>query len=145
MPEPVNSLPRRFLHMKKRPISITVTLGFIFINILIWLAFGIIVAANLHPALPDQPVVKTVMASLALAVAVVLSVLVFFLIRHSRIAYYLTLGLFTALSLAALFDNFGWIDLVVLIINLVPIILLIKERSWFLQIKTGIIEDQKLA
>jgi hypothetical protein len=119
--------------MTNRPRSVSAVLIFIIFNALVWLALGIIIASNAHPALPDVPLVKGIMAFLALAIAGILSGLFVYLGKRSRIAYFSSLGLLAVISVVTIFDQFGWVDLVILIINVVPLILLIKDRAWYLQ------------
>ncbi len=120
------------IHMTRRPLSVSAALIFILLNALVWLAFGVIIAANAHPALPDLPLIKGVMAFLALATVVILLGLFVLLGKRNRIAYFIALGLFIAISLLTIFDEFGLADLVILVINIIPIILLIKDRDWYL-------------
>jgi predicted membrane channel-forming protein YqfA (hemolysin III family) len=56
-----------------------------------------------------------------------------FLRRRSSLAYYLTLGLLSVISLLTLTDDFGLSDLIVLIITIAPFVLLIKDRGWYLE------------
>jgi hypothetical protein len=119
--------------MDTRPRSVSVTYGFIILNICIWFALGIIIVFNLHPAMPDQPLVKGVMAILAIAAAGTLLGIFIFLRKHSRLAYYLALAFFCVSSLLIIFDDVGLVDLIVLAINVIPLILLIKDRGWYLQ------------
>jgi lysylphosphatidylglycerol synthetase-like protein (DUF2156 family) len=122
-------------HVNNRPLTVTITLIFIALNILVWLALGIIIAVNALPGLPDLPILKGIMAFLSLAMAGILIVLFIFLLRGSRIAYYLILALLIFTALLAIFDEVGLSDLVVLIINIIPVVLLIKDRPWYLQAK----------
>lgn len=126
--------------MTNRPFSVTVTMIFILLNSLIWLALGVIITANLHPSLPDQPLIKGIMASLSFTTAVILVGLYIFLNKRNRIAYFLALVFLGATSVVSIFDEFGWTDLVVLAINLVPIILLIKDRAWYLKARPDAID-----
>jgi hypothetical protein len=119
--------------MQKRPRSVSVTLIFIAINALIWLVLGVLIALHAHPALPSSPLVQGLMAFLSFAMAGALFGLFFLHIKRIRIAYFLTLGLFVIITIAFVFDEFGWIDLLALLMNLVPIALLIKDRAWYLQ------------
>jgi lysylphosphatidylglycerol synthetase-like protein (DUF2156 family) len=123
------------LHKTNRPLSVTATLVFILLNILVWLALGVIIAANAHPTLPDLPLVKGTMAFLAFVTAFILLGLFIFLSKRNWIAYFLALALFVATSLLTIFDEFGLADLVVLTINIAPIVLLIKDRAWYLQVR----------
>jgi lysylphosphatidylglycerol synthetase-like protein (DUF2156 family) len=126
---------RKGFQMTKHPLSVIVCLVFILLNSLIWLVFGVIIAVNAHPAIPAQPLIKGIMAFLSIAIAVILLVLFVLIRRHNRIAYFLALAGFIVTSLLTIFDDFGLSDLVVLAINIVPIVLLIKDRAWYLQVQ----------
>ncbi len=119
--------------MANRPPSVSVALILTLINALLWLVFGVIIAAGLHPALPDDPFIKGTMAILSLAASGTLLGLYFALRKTSRIAFFLTLGVFIFISLLTFADQFGLADMVVLALNLVPVFLLIKDRAWYLQ------------
>ena len=119
--------------MDNRPRSVTVTYGFIILNIIIWFALGLIIAFNLHPAMPDQPLVKGIMAILSFAAAGILLGVFIFLRKRSRTAYYLALAFFCVSSLLTIFDDVGPVDLVALAFSIIPIILLVKDRDWYLQ------------
>lgn len=122
--------------MAKQPTTVRVNLFFILINAILWLMFGVIIIANLHPALPDQPYIKQAMAFMSFIFAALLFVSVIFLRRQNRIAYYLLLMFFAFVTVLTVFDNLGYSDLLVLVINIIPIVLLIKDRNWYLQMKT---------
>ena len=111
---------------------------FILLNALVWLALGMIIALHAHPALPDNPIVQGGMAFLSFCAAGLLLGLFIFLLRRVRIAWFAALGILAVTSILAIFDDFGWSDLVVLVVNLVPMILLIKDRAWYLQGKPAI-------
>jgi lysylphosphatidylglycerol synthetase-like protein (DUF2156 family) len=119
--------------MIHRPLSVTITLIFLFLNALVWLALGVIIAANIHPALPDLPIVKGVLVILSLCASGILLGLLFLLRKRSRIAWFVALGFLAITSILTIFDDFGWTDLIVLVINIIPIVLLIKNRAWFLK------------
>jgi len=127
---------RKGLFMVNRPLSVTVSLIFIFLNSLVWLAFGVIIAANAHPALPSLPLVRGAMAFLSFGTALIFLGAFIFLMKQIRIAYFIALGLLVVTSLLTIFDQFGLVDLIFLIINVVPVILLIKDRAWYLQGKS---------
>ena len=118
--------------MNKRPLSVRVVFLLIGLDALLWLALGLIIAVDAHPALPVQANIKTMMAILSLVAAVVLLGLSMFLAKRSRVAYYLTLAFLLVASLLIILDEVGWIDLVVLALQIIPIILLLKERTWYL-------------
>jgi len=123
------------LEMKNRPLSVNATFAFILLNIIIWLALGIIIAVDAHPAIPDVPIMKGILAALSLVIACVLIVLFIFIYRRNRTAFYLTLAFFAVTSALTIIDEVGLSDIVVLVINIIPIVLLIKDRNWYLQAK----------
>ncbi len=121
--------------MTNRPKSVIAGYIFILLNALIWLVLGIIIAINAHPALPDSPGIRWIFAGLSISMAVIILVVFIFLYRRIRMAYYLSLAIFISTAVLTIFDNVGWSDIVVLILNLVPIVLLIIDRNWYLQQK----------
>ena len=118
--------------MANRSASIIITRLFVLLNILIWLSLGIIIAFNVHPAVPDQPLLKALMAAGSLVLAAFFSGLFYLLSKQNRYAYFLIVALFITTSLLTIFDDFGWVDLIVLVINLIPLGLLLKDRKWYL-------------
>jgi hypothetical protein len=124
--------------MNKRPLSVAVALAFVILNLLVWLGLGILVAVNAHPALPDSPLVRGVMSAGSFVIAgVILVLMILLLYRHSRAAYHLTIAFFVFTSLLNFFDDFGLVDLVALVINILPVILLLKDRTWYLSGRQG--------
>jgi len=71
------------------------------------------------------------MAILAILIACIFLVLGIYVTKRNRIAFFLTAGLLLISSLLTIFDDFGLIDLAFLIINMIPLFLLIKDRFWF--------------
>ena len=75
-----------------------------------------------HPALPDQALIQCGMAFLSFAASAILFRLVILLAKRSRIAWFVGLGFLALTAILAIFDDFGWADLRVLVINIIPII-----------------------
>ena len=121
---------------KKTPISFSITLIFILLSAAIWLALGFIVAADLHPALPYLEGIQWMMSMVSLFIGIFLLGSIFFLRNRSRPAYFLTIVLLASVSILTIMDDFGLVDLVVLLINFIPFILLVKDRDWYLGSKT---------
>jgi hypothetical protein len=93
---------------------------------------------NAHPALPVPPALKWIMALLSIGMAGILLGLFVLLRKGNRGAYYLILAFFAVTSLLTIFDDVGLSDIVVLILNIIPIVLLIQDRAWYFQIKPKI-------
>jgi len=125
-------------NVTNRPLTVTVSMIFILVNTMIWITLGIVITVNAHPGLPDLPPMKGIMAFFSLAIAGFLLALLIFILKRNRIAYYLTLTAFIVTALLAIFDDVGLSDVVVLILNIIPSVLLIKDRSWYLQAKPQI-------
>lgn len=121
--------------MNKPPVSVIVTLFLILLNALVWLVFAIITVSGLHPAIPEGDLVRWGMSILAFLTCVFLIVVYFLLRRQGGVAYYLMLGMLSLISLLSVTDEFGLLDLFVLVINVVSFLLLIKDRAFYLQRK----------
>lgn len=119
--------------MNRRPLTVTINLAFILVNAVIWLILGIIIALDIHPAPAESPAMKTGMAIISIIISALLLVFTFFLYRHNRMVYYYSLAFFIFTSILTVFDDFGVADLAFLIISIVPIILLLKDRRWYIQ------------
>jgi hypothetical protein len=117
--------------MMKRPTVATLALGLIGLIAVLWAAFGAIVVANLHPALPDEPAIRSVLGLASFLIAVALVFLWVLLIRQNRWAYMATLILLGAFILATFLDDVGWADLVFVGLCALGLGLLLKERKWF--------------
>ena len=115
-----------------RPITIKLTLVFILVNAFIWLLLGILIAFNYHMGLPDNVTMKAVLAVLSFLIGFILIGLAYFIQKHYHNAYYLSLLIFIGAALLTIFDDFGLADLLVLILNLIPVFLLLKDRKWYL-------------
>jgi hypothetical protein len=72
------------------------------------------------------------MTFLSIALAAILLGLFIFLFRGNRAAYFLTLAFFAFTAILTIFDDVGPSDLVVLAINIIPLLLLIKDRAFYL-------------
>ena len=123
--------------MDRPPRSVTVTYGVIILNIAIWITLGLIIALDLHPGMPGQPLVKGVMTILSFAAAGVLFGIYLFLRKHNRIAYYFALAFFGVSVIVTFFDDVGRVDLAFVVFSLVPIVLLIKDRGWYLHTESN--------
>lgn len=121
--------------MTPRPLTVKINLVVILVNALIWLALGIIIAIDTHPGLPDMPEMKGILAILSILIAGILLVLTFFLFKQITIAFYLTLAFFGISAFLTIFDDVGLADLGFVVICLIPVVLLIKDRAWYLQTK----------
>ncbi|MBN2556751.1 MAG: hypothetical protein JXA97_12495 [Anaerolineales bacterium] len=117
--------------MGEIPLSVGIGRGLILLNALIWLAFALFLAAGLHPALPDDGITRWVMAALSLMAGTAEFGLLM-IIPGSRLAYCLLLALLSLIAVLSVADEVGLADLIVLLLTLAPIVLLHKDRRWYL-------------
>ena len=113
------------------PRTVKITLGLILLDAIIWLGLGVLLVLDAHPAFPDQPLVRGWMALLSIAAGCVVLVLLRFLAKPKGLAFFGMLGVLVAASLAVFLDDIGLVDLVVLLVFLIPLVLLIKDRAWY--------------
>jgi hypothetical protein len=102
------------------------------VNALVWLAFAAVVALGMHPSLPTGDLVSVGVAGLALLAAVILVFLALLLRRRSRWGFILTVAALAVLAILTIADQVGFVDLVVLAIVVTPLVLLIKDRGWYM-------------
>jgi len=119
--------------MKNIPTVIKVALVFILLSALTWLVIGVLIAAQLHPGMPSDPLIKWGMALASFAAFAVLVALAWLLAKRRRLAYIIALVALAVVMLLTIFDDVGWADVAAFIINLVPFVLLIIGRKWFMQ------------
>jgi GNAT superfamily N-acetyltransferase len=119
-------------HLKRRPNSVTFTFGLILLTAAFWLGFAVFVAMGAIPSIPVG-VIRWGMAILATGVAVVLAGLTYLLWRRVRLAYYGTVALLTIVVVLSITDQVGLPDLLTLLVSLAALVLLLKERAWYLQ------------
>lgn len=139
MVDPVNSPDSELNKPRANTVPYTVRIAFslIFLVALVWVLFGIIVVARLHPALPDMPVIRWGIGLTAIIAGSILAILDVLLLRRNSIAYWALLGGLIILAFANLLDQFGWIDLLVMLLTLVPAALIFRDRKWYLYAHIG--------
>jgi len=120
-----------------KPLSVKVCLFLILLIALLWASFSIYVALDGHPSYSHKGLFKWIMAGLTFFAALVLLVLWFLLRKRVKPAWYFTVIMLTATTLAGLFDDIGWIDVLVMLGSAIPLVLLLKDRKWYLRISTG--------
>ncbi len=119
--------------MKIIPNTVKITLVLLGIVAVIWIVFGIAVVARLHPAFPVEPFFRWGIGSIAILAGLVMARLAVLLWKRKKFAWWLVLIGMSLFAMATFLDQIGWVDLLVLAITVVPIVLLIRDRQWFLQ------------
>jgi hypothetical protein len=118
--------------MRNFPATVRIALAFFGVNILIWFGFAVLVLAGAHPALPRDPAVRGILAALAFAAAAGLSLAVFLLAKRLRFGYCLSVAALGLLAILTFADDVGPADWIYLVLVLIPLILLVRDRGWYL-------------
>jgi hypothetical protein len=121
------------VRLMNEPPSIQLNRLMIYLNAILWLAFALIIAVGAHPSYPIGSLLHLPMALAASMVTLVLFALAWWLRKPNAIAYWVCVSALAATILMALLDEVGPADLVFLLITAFPLILLIKNRSWYLR------------
>lgn len=98
---------------------------------IVWLGFGIFAAFGGIASLPPGPI-RRVIGGLAVAAAAALAVTALLLRRRIRIAYFFAVLMLTAIAVLSLTDQVGAPDVAALLVSLIPLVLLLKDRWWYL-------------
>jgi hypothetical protein len=100
---------------------------------LMWFGFGVFAASGGIVSIPRMGPTRWVIGGLAVAAAVALAVTALLLRRRIRIAYFFAIAMLTAIAVLSLTDQVGLLDLASLLVSLVPLVLLLKDRAWYLR------------
>jgi len=119
--------------MTNPPSTVRTTRLLVLLNALLWFLFGIIAAAGIHPSFREAGLLRSAMAGSALVAAIILVAFAGQLKRRSRFGYILTVALLAVMILASLLDDFGLADLLFVLVTLVPLVLLLKDRAWYVR------------
>lgn len=123
--------------MTAPPSTVRTTRLLVLLNALLWLVFGVITVAGAHPSYREAGLLRWVMAASGLLAAIVLAVLSELLRGRPSVGYRLTVPLLAVIILASFLDEFGLADLIFVLVTLLPLALLLKNRAWYLRPASG--------
>jgi len=121
--------------MKESPVVVKIALIFILLNALIFFVLGVLIAGGWHSGIPEDAALKWIMMLGMFGGAIVLALLYLLLAKRRRLAFFIALVALALIMMLTIFDQVGWIDLLMLLITFIPFALLILGRKWFLQKK----------
>jgi len=119
--------------MDRFPATVRVALLLLALDALMWFAFGTVAGAGGIASIADPPALRWVMAGLAWASAAALAGLAILLGKRNRVAFYLALILLAIIAVLSIADQIGILDLVSLAVSVIPLVLLLKDRGWYLR------------
>ena len=117
--------------MKTLPKSVFITFILISIDGLFWLGFAVLTAAGFIPSIPAGAM-RWTMALLALGCAAFMGGIIFLLWKRKRFAFYFAAALLGGIAVLSLMDQIGLLDILSFLVNLAALVLLLKDRGWYL-------------
>ena len=119
--------------MNRFSTTVLAALVLILLDAILWLAFGIAAACGSIASIAHPAIVRWVTAGLAWASAATLAGLAILLGRRSRLAFHLAVILLAIIAILSLADEVGLLGLVSLAVSVVPLMLLLKDRGWYVR------------
>ena len=119
--------------MKHPPKTTLITQILILLNAAIWAGYGLYTLLTHNTSGTGHSAATWIMSALALASAAALVIVVLLLRKRNRWGYLFGLALLTLIAVLSITDEIGLLDVLSLLISLAPLILLIRDRKWYLQ------------
>jgi lysylphosphatidylglycerol synthetase-like protein (DUF2156 family) len=119
--------------MNRFPATVRAALLLLALDALMWFAFGVVAAAGGIASIANPPTLRWVMVGLAWASAAALAGLAILLGRRIRVAFYLAVILLAIIAVLSIADQVEWLDLASLAVSVIPLVLLLKDRGWYLR------------
>lgn len=120
--------------MKTLPKSVVFTLALILLNAVFWLGYTVITVLGGTHLTSVPVVVRWLIFLLALGSSVLLTGIALLLKRRSRWGFYAGVLMLTLIAVLSITDEFGVLDFFSLLISLVPLGLMLKDRGWYLKL-----------
>lgn len=118
--------------MNRPPLTVSATIFLIGLDALVWLGFAVFTSFGGIPSI-SEGVLRWLMASMALGASAVLAFLAVGLRRRNRFAFYGALAVLGAIAVLSIADQVGLLDLVSPAISVTPLVLLVRDRRWYLR------------
>ncbi len=119
----------------KIPLTVKLTQWIILGVGLIWIVFSLYMAIGPDPSFAKLGAYRWILAAATFGPGLVCVVLWFLLCKRWKPAWYLTVIALGLMTIAILFDQVGWVDVLVMLGSAIPFVLLIIDRKWYLKAK----------
>lgn len=119
--------------MKQFPTSVRVALAFLILDAFLWFTFGAATAGGAIASIAQPPLLRWGMAGLAWLSAASLAGIALLLSRRSRPAFFAAVILLFVIAVLSIADQVGIVDLAALAVSAAPLVLLLKDRAWYLR------------
>jgi lysylphosphatidylglycerol synthetase-like protein (DUF2156 family) len=118
------------------PFSVKLTQIIILVVGILWIGFSLFIALGLHPTYSRMGGFQWIIAGMTLVPGLACLVLWFLLRKRWKPAWYLAVIALAFMTVAGIFDQVGWVDVLVMLGSAVPLALLIIDRKWYLKAKS---------
>ncbi|HCS39098.1 MAG TPA: hypothetical protein DIW44_05870 [Anaerolineaceae bacterium] len=119
----------------KIPNSVTLTQIIILVIGIVWIGFSLYMAIGPDPSFAQLGAYRWIMAGMTFAPGLFLVVMWFLLRKRWKPAWYLAVIALGLMSVVIIFDQVGWVDVLVMLGSAIPFVLLIIDRKWYLKTK----------
>lgn len=117
----------------KTPVTVAVTQIIILLIGVLWIGFSFYIALGLHPTYSRMGGFQWIIAGMSLVPGVIFVVLWVLLRKRWKPVWYLAVIALGFMTGAIIFDQVGWVDVIVMLGSAVPFVLLIIDRKWYLK------------
>jgi len=119
--------------MPRQPWTVRITFVSFLVIAALWLLFSLFVVLGGNVSYFHIGAFRWIMAGLTFLASILLAALGYLLRRRFKPAWYFSVLLLAAMILAGFMDELGLIDYAFIVLYLIPLALLIKDRKWFLK------------
>lgn len=118
---------------EQTPVTVKVTLFAIFTVGILWVGFSFLMAFSPFSSFSRLGFYRWIMAGMTFAAGAGMIVLWVLLRNRRKIAWYLAVIALSLMSVAIVFDQVGWVDVLVMLASAMPLALIIIDRKWYLK------------
>ena len=123
--------------MNRSPKSVRLALIFILLDAGLWLFYAFLMAFGGIRPFAAPTTIRWVLAALALGCSAALAGTAILLRKHNRFAYFGGLVLLEVVAILSITDEIGLADFSLALISFIPIVLMLKDRGWYLRQNNG--------
>jgi hypothetical protein len=115
------------------PATVVMTQIIILVVGIVWIGFSFFMAFFPNPSFAGLGAYRWLMAVMTFFAGASLIVLCVLLHNRWEPAWYLTVVAMSLMIVAFIFDQVGWVDVLLMLGSAIPLVLLIIDRKWYLK------------
>jgi len=117
----------------KIPVTVQVTQIIILVVGIVWVGFSLYMAVGSDPSFAKLGAYRWIMAAMTFVPGLLCVALWFLLRKRWKPAWYVSVIGLSLMTIAIIFDQVGWVDVLVMLGSAIPLVLLIIDRKWYLK------------